>query len=298
MLESLDANSIDTCITDPPYEIGFMGKAWDKSAVAFDPDTWRKVCRVLKPGASLLCFGGTRTFHRVATAIEDSGFQIRDCIVWLYAQGLPKSYSPPIEGWQGWGTGLKPAWEPIIVAMKPLDGTFAENARRWGTAGFHIDGCRIQTPTGGRGRFPANVILDEEAGKLLDDQTGILKSGKPCGVRKSTNRVYGSFKAGKPITGYGDEGGASRFFYCAKASPSERGQGNDHPTVKPLRLMEYLCNLTRTPEGGDVLDPFLGSGTTALASLKTRRRCIGIEQDPHYYRIAKSRIAAAMTSAN
>jgi len=292
VLDSLSANSIDTCITDPPYELGFMGKSWDKAGIAFDPDTWKQVHRVLKPGAFLLCFGGTRTFHRLTSAIEDAGFQIRDCMMWLYAQGLPKSYNLQTPPWQGWGTGLKPAWEPIVVAMKPLDGTFEENSRKWAVAGLHVDGGRIPLATG-TGRWPANVILDEEAARLLDNQSGVLKSGKPQGIRRAKNRVYGRFPQGTPITGYGDSGGASRFFYCAKASRSERGDGNDHPTVKPLELMEYLGRLTRTPSGGTVLDPFLGSGTTAVACLKTGRPCIGIEKDPHYFRIAKRRVGAA-----
>jgi len=261
-------------------------------------DTWRRVRRVLKPGATLLCFGGTRTFHRVTAAIEDAGFEIRDSIVWLYAQGLPKSHQLRVEGFLGWGTGLKPAWEPIMVAMKPLDGTFAENACTWGVAGLHVDGCRIPAATSERGRFPANVILDEEAAKMLDEQSGILKSGKPRGIRRAKNRVYGRFRQGMPVTGYGDSGGASRFFYCAKASPSERGDGNNHPTVKPLKLTEYLCRLTRTPGGGTVLDPFLGSGTTAIACLKTGRACVGIERDSHYCEIAKRRVASAASLPN
>lgn len=298
VLESLEADSIDTCITDPPYELGFMGKSWDRAGIAFDPDTWRAVRRVLNPGAILLCFGGTRTFHRVTAAIEDAGFEIRDAIAWLYAQGLPKSYNLQIPGWRGWGTGLKPAWEPIVVAMKPLDGTFAENACTWGVAGLHVDGCRIPAATGERGRFPANVILDEEAAQMLDEQSGVLKSGKPSGLRRAGRRVFGGYRTGTSVSGFGDSGGASRFFYCAKASPSERGEGNDHPTVKPIRLMEYLCRLTRTPSGGTVLDPFLGSGTTAIACLKTGRPCIGIEKGPHYFRIAERRVAAAACGNN
>ena len=323
VLDSFDADSIDTCITDPPYGLGFMGKSWDRAGIAFEVDTWKRVHRVLKPGAVLLCFGGTRTFHRVTSAIEDAGFAIRDSIAWLYAQGLPKSYNLQMPGWRGWGTGLKPAWEPIVVAMKPLDGTFAENAQRYGVAGLNIDGSRIGIGEGGRrdgektaakrytkegvtnfavtpgprggdarGRFPANVILDEEAAQLLDEQSGTLKSGKPSGLRRAGRRVFGGYKTGTSVSGFGDCGGASRFFYCAKASRTERGEGNDHPTVKPLSLMQYLCRLTRTPSGGIVLDPFLGSGTTAVACLKTGRPCIGIEKDPHYFRIAERRVAA------
>lgn len=266
-------------------------------------EIWKAALRVAKPGAMLLSFGGTRTFHRLACAIEDAGWEIRDCIMWLYGSGFPKSHdiskaidkkagakrevvgkgkgrtggkAQPNGGstfsddnyqwpgdyditapatndarlWDGWGTALKPAWEPIIVAMKPTDGTFVNNALKHGVAGFNIDGSRI--PSEG-GRFPANVILDEEAGTLLGEQ--------------------------------------SRFFYCAKASKKDRGEGNNHPTVKPTALMEYLCRLTSTPTGGVVLDPFMGSGTTGLACKATGREFIGIELNEDYYHIAKTRLA-------
>src|SRR5690606_15016987 len=131
-------------VCDPPYELGFMGRAWDSSGVAYRRETWEAALRVLKPGGHLLAFGGTRTYHRLACAIEAAGFEIRDCLVWLYANGFPKSRN--LDGdWQGWGTALKPAHEPIVVARKPLIGTVAENVQQYGTGALNIDGCRIAT---------------------------------------------------------------------------------------------------------------------------------------------------------
>jgi site-specific DNA-methyltransferase (adenine-specific) len=357
-MKLLPANHVDTIITDPPYGLSFMGKEWDKGVpgVPF----WAEMLRVCKPGAMLLAFGGTRTYHRMTCAIEDAGWELRDCMMWLYGSGFPKSLdiskaidklkgaerkrelvptkkgnlpeqagpialgasgmtdiSEPITDlaheWSGWGTALKPAWEPIIVAMKPIEGTFAENAEKWGVAGLNVDGGRIDAPgkktpltrayskgqfggTQGKGvegmvttpvvakegRWPANLILDEEAGAML---------GEP-----------------------------SRFFYCAKASKSERNAGcegmeaketpqkygladdgvhsehkntprsNHHPTVKPLKLMEYLCTLTKTPTGGIVLDPFAGSGTTGVACANTGRKYILIEKEQAYIDIILARL--------
>jgi len=332
-MKLLDDNSIDSIVTDPPYELGFMGKKWDSTGIAYNVDVWRECLRVLKPGGHLLAFGGTRTYHRMTCAIEDAGFEIRDCIQWLYGSGFPKSMdiskaidkklgaernrikfaqsntwrekegrmdrqatipdNKPITNeakqWDGWGTALKPANEPIVVARKPLsEKTIAENVMKWGTGGLNIDGCRIgdeeRTYKGATkiygehpwtraqangerarptykvtGRFPANVILDEEAGKLLDEQSGILKSG------------------------------ASRFFYCAKASKKERGEGNNHPTVKPLSLIKYLITLV-TPPGGICLDPFEGSGTHALACKDLGFNYIGFELNSEYCKMAEKRI--------
>jgi site-specific DNA-methyltransferase (adenine-specific) len=200
VMRSMPDKSVDTCITDPPYELGFMGKKWDSSGIAFQPETWQAVYRVLKPGAILLAFGGTRTFHRLVVAIEDAGFEIRDTIAWVYGSGFPKSYdiskgidkqagaerevvgdnpnfrpvsgklgylgehnfrqtdgmsnltapsTPEAQLWDGWGTALKPAFEPIVVAMKPIDGTFVNNALTWGVAGLWIDGGRVGYEQGG-----------------------------------------------------------------------------------------------------------------------------------------------------
>ncbi len=364
-MKLLDDNSIDSIVTDPPYELGFMGKKWDSTGIAYNVDVWRECLRVLKPGGHLLAFGGTRTYHRMACAIEDAGFEIRDQMQWIYGSGFPKSQNiskaidkklgaernrikfaqsntwrekegrmdrqatipdnnpvtPEAKQWNGWGTALKPANEPIVLARKPLsEKTVAENVLKWGTGGINIDGCRIGTeeiktygkrkgqgvslewskytsPEGyegetHQGRFPTNVILDEEAGKLLDEQSGISKgSSKPRKNKGTGNICYGDYKT--IITQndtWGDTGGASRFFYCAKASKKERGEGNNHPTVKPLSLIKYLVTLV-TPPDGVCLDPFMGSGTTAVACIKTNRKYIGFELLEEYCKIAEKRIS-------
>jgi DNA modification methylase len=377
-MKLLDDNSIDSIVTDPPYELGFMGKKWDSTGIAYNVDVWRECLRVLKPGGHLLAFGGTRTYHRMTCAIEDAGFEIRDCIQWLYGSGFPKSHdiskaidkklgaerevvgytkgrSSPIHGggqsvgkddpvtvpatpeaqeWDGWGTALKPANEPIVLARKPLsEKTIADNVLKWGTGGINIDGCRVETtdiikqsgelqdmsrdsihagydrknktmfrtgkpkersgPANQLGRFPANVILDEEAGKLLDEQSGSISYGNKSGGYSYSDRQYdvqGFVKDCKPKapSNYGDSGGASRFFYCAKASKKERGEGNNHPTVKPVSLIKYLVTLV-TPPDGVCLDPFMGSGTTAVACIKTNRKYIGFELLEEYCKIARKR---------
>jgi DNA modification methylase len=534
VLPTLDADSVDAVVTDPPYGLGFMGKEWDGGGVAFDPATWEAVARVLKPGGHLVAFGGTRTFHRLACAIEDAGFEIRDCLSWLYGSGFPKSLDvskaidkaagaereatreatrsttaiswdqrgsgerarfdlPATEEarqWEGWGTALKPAYEPVIVAQKPYDlqailaiigshldrletewqaqaadpttltgaaagsldltatspsgsetttcwnivsswracwadlcgamststiGTttrlttdlrtlssclsritlasirahlsrppgsmplvsgadalfgsvvlstrailalsadapaidstplgflaavegssspawepiilarkplsersVAANVLRHGTGGVNVDACRIgtggeKTPAplrrgdsapwfttasqnlGGNdtlGRWPANVVLDEEAARLLDEQGGERPSGsRVAGVRTGLG-YHGANGDGGPAI-EGSAGGAARFFYTAKADSAERSEGlgkrNAHPTVKPLSLMAWLVKLV-TPPGGTVLDPFLGSGTTAIACLGNGFSCIGIEREAEYVEIAADRI--------
>ena len=408
IMKDFPNNSIDTVITDPPYNLstikrfkakdsgkkwnvksgvfhrsskGFMGKEWDNE-IAFQKEIWQECLRIVKPGATLLCFGGTRTYHRLACAIEDAGWVLKDCIMWLYGSGFPKATDIKKSGeksgknmklWNGWKShGLKPAYEPILVAMKPNEGSYAENALKHGVAGLNIDGGRIpcdqkaephkkrnsgtlagggrseqekysktKFPEGNYGksnfrnsermadqnpdsRFPANVILDEEVARLLDLQSGKSKStfdkksyqgllGTSTFVKNQINRVQ-----------RGDEGGASRFFYVAKASRAERNMGceglkekiqdrmrpdkkeltglnkdpkwslklshNNHPTVKPLKLMEYLCLLTKTPTGGIVLDPFAGSGSTGMACKKTKRDFILIEKEKEYCSIAEQRI--------
>lgn len=529
-MKKLPDNSVDAIITDPPYDLtsitkpridqtdegsygkqvpfirvqsrgGFMGKTWDGTGIAFKPEVWIECLRVLKPGGYLLSFGGTRTYHRMTCAIEDAGFEIRDCIMWIYGSGFPKSlnigkqidkmaeenievikakqelgkwlkekrgdkpmieiskyflsktggltgcvsnwelgknlptwdiwiklkevlelderFDYLIEGrpknyisaereitgkdgrgelkgdmffsqdtkrafevgksigygkwdlkdkpatdlakqWEGWGTALKPAVEPIVVARKPLsEKNVALNVLKWGTGGINIDECRIETkeeigrnniniknsplaPKDGwnensmkgldtrglvNGRFPANILFDEEAGKMLDEQSGIKKGNGHWSKTKTTG--FGEFGNGKSeYFGVGEKdtlvGGASRFFYCAKASKSERNFGceeleesnvdygermgqnnspirpdgterkpntqrNNHPTVKPIKLIEYLIKLV-SKEGTIILDPFLGSGTTAVACVKLNRNFIGIEKEPEYVKIAEARI--------
>lgn len=213
ILPTLEAESFDAIVTDPPYEINFMNKGWDRSGIAFNVEIWRECWRVLKPGGYLLAFGGTRTFHRMTVAIEDAGFEIRDCLSWLHGEGFPKSRN--LRGdWDGWGTALKPAWEPVIMARKPLGAkTVAANVLEYGTGAINIDGCRISTDAklvrpyvqrfdnevygkglgaGAQeepcGRWPANVLLDETAGALLDEMSGERK-------------VSGSAKNSRPATG-------------------------------------------------------------------------------------------------
>lgn len=296
VMAEIPAASIDACVTDPPYGLEFMGKAWDHG-VPGEP-YWQEVLRVLKPGGYLLAFGGTRTYHRLACAIEDSGFQIRDCLIWLYGSGFPK------------GKGcLKPGWEPIVLARKPgpspwlnVDGCRIQGVRQQhapfirpdlrGARYCAADSTIVQADVVPDGRWPANVVLDEEAAALLDAQSGeratsgnVNPTNQPLGYRGSKGR--------QAITiNYRDRGGASRYFYCAKASPSERGAFNDHPTVKPLALMRWLVRLV-TPVGGTVLDPFCGSGSTLLAAQREGFDCIGIDADPHAVEITRRRLADA-----
>lgn len=329
---------------------------------------FEEALRVAKPGAHLLCFGGTRTFHRMACAIEDAGWEIRDCIMWVYGSGFPKSMdvakaidkstgyvgeiigerivdvgmqgghmhagrksqqqqvrslSDQAKKWDGWGTCLKPAWEPIIVARKPLDGTVAHNVLTWGVGALNIDACRVaigadddvfaKNPhthskgkdsgiygtykeqqgnwSGEKGRFPANLVHDGSQ-MVLDLFPDTGKSSGGGGVKApGKNGIYGSYSGHEypQQLGMGDSGSAARFFYCAKASKKERGEGNNHPTVKPIALMKWLVSLV-TPEGGVVLDPFAGSGTTLVACKELGRDCIGIEREQEYVEIIKRRL--------
>lgn len=312
----MEPNSIDFVVTDPPYGLNFMGKQWD-SAVP-NVDIWKEALRVCKPGSMLAAFGGSRTHHHLMIALEQAGWEIRDVIMWLYGSGFPKSHNK--FGLEGFGTALKPAYEPIIIAMKPLEGTYKQNAEKWGVGGINIEDCRIETnekcqssgssirgdslgkygdglnnsgrfESHSKGRWPANLILDEEAAIELDALTGILKSGKP-GIRRKEHHSYSLNKlniTGEIESGIGDSGGASRFFYCAKASSKERGEGNNHPTVKPISLMKYIINLLAPPGDPILLDPFAGSGSTLLAAKELGIRSIGIELNEEYCDIARKR---------
>lgn len=390
-LKELPDNSVDAIVTDPPYELNFMGKGWDISGIANNVDMWKECLRVLKSGGFLLSFGGTRTYHRMTCGIEDAGFEIRDCIMWLYGSGFPKSLNigkqiDKIQGnerevvgkgisgkeethktynmskggsqvmggefdiskgnteWEGWGTALKPAVEPIVVARKPLsEKNVALNVLKWGTGGINIDVCRIKfentknpatnplyrdknnyrkpsdcgqrtgeiikftnslNPPNHQGRFPANIILDEVSAEMLDEQSGNVGGDTRKSKPSYDKRYWGNAKNKELDSLYNDKGGASRFFYVAKASKSERNLGmedigsldgkipikkNNHPTVKPIKLMEYLIKLV-SRENAIILDPFIGSGTTAIACLKLNRRFIGIEKEEEYVKIAEARI--------
>lgn len=350
VMRDYPADHFDSIVSDPPYGLSFMGKGWDRGVPG--EEFWREALRVAKPGAHLLAFGGTRTFHRLTVAIEDAGWEVRDVVCWLYATGFPKSldvskaidraagaerevigtrrqapkfntalsglsntgYNRRIEEgaaaefsvtapataaaqqWAGWGTALKPAWEPVIVARKPLDGTVAANVTRYGTGALYIDGCRVGDATG---RWPANVMHD------------------------GSEEVVAGFPA--------DEG---RYFYCSKASRADREEGCDHlpdhvsaavelhgagtkalnyagagagggretvknfhPTVKPTDLMRYLCRLV-TPPDGLVLDPFCGSGSTGKGALLEGFRFVGIDLDPAHVAIAEARCQFAVDTVD
>ncbi len=367
LMAELPEASVDAIVTDPPYGLGFMGKAWD----ALPPgEEWARQClRVLKPGGHLLAFGGSRTWHRLAVAIEDAEFELRDSIAWMYGSGFPKSMdvskaidkaagaervrvadspyaskwtsgdfgvlkpggwtsndqgitapaTPDAERWQGWGTALKPAFEPIIVARKPFAGPVAANVLEHGTGALNIDACRTpgvvpqvtqglhrrvyggdlrirSEPTQSRphvgGRWPTNVILDESQAAVLDQQSGTTRSrvGKPRGSAKP-GEGWGMTETGAE---YDDRGGASRFFYVAKAPTKERPlvDGVAHPTVKPLTLMRWLVRLV-TPPGGTVLDPFAGSGTTLEAALLEGFTPLGFELTEEYIPLIRERLARA-----
>ena len=260
-MKAMPDNSVDSIVTDPPYELGFMGKSWDASGIAFNVDVWREALRVIKHGGHLIAFGGSRTYHRMAVAIEDAGFEIRDQIMWVYGSGFPKSHNLKDE-WQGWGTALKPAHEPMVLARKPFIGTVANNVLTHGTGGLNIDGCRVEgnkgtgnwkgvtaldqsdniyaggwdgsvqgvepiTEDGTIGRWPANFIHDgsDEVVALFPNTI----SGKPSGKRGVSNHnvAYADVAVGSDLTGYGDSGSAARFFYCAKASKRDRNEGLD-----------------------------------------------------------------------
>lgn len=347
VMKSMESESITHVLTDPPYGLKFMGKEWDKGIPGIE--FWQEALRICKPGSMMLCFGGTRTYHRLACAIEDAGWEIRDCLMWVYGSGFPKSHNH--FGYEGYGTALKPAYEPIVMAMKPLDGTFANNGEKHGVSGINIDECRIGTdqvitqlrdrscwhgnkygnfgyekPIGESeprtGRWPANILFDEQAAQLLDEQSGILSKGHAPKLSKSN--PFGGYNDSPHEEKYYESGGASRFFYCAKASSSERDKGldrmlikktsgggglnnteddvcgkygsikapkrNHHPTVKPLKLMEYLLKLITPPKNGLILDPFMGSGTTLLAAKNLDINAIGIELNKEYCNIAKGRL--------
>jgi site-specific DNA-methyltransferase (adenine-specific) len=420
VLPTLADNSVDSIVTDPPYELGFMGKSWDSSGIAYSVELWKECLRVLKPGGHILAFGASRTWHRVAVAIEDAGFELRDSIAWLYGSGFPKSLdvskaidkaagverevlvetvvdlfgvreeantktagmgtgktfgmlqaegdnssaakeipltAPATEDakkWAGWGTALKPAFEPVVVGRKPLIGTVVANVLEHGVGALNIDGSRIGTeqvtinnypvgfdPKGNlsgsgqagndygsktvEGRWPANVILDPYTAELLDEQSGITvsKVGKPRGTTKKG--LFANSEFNRVGREHNDSGGASRFFYVAKASKRDRNEGleglplikagsmaggedkregkptnhperqNFHPTVKPTDLMRYLIKLV-TPAGGVVLDPFTGSGSTGKAALLDGYQFVGIELTEDYLPIIQGRLQFALDS--
>jgi DNA modification methylase len=341
VMRTLDPESIDSIVTDPPYGLSFMGKGWDHGVPGVE--FWTEALRVAKPGAHLLAFGGTRTYHRLAVAIEDAGWEIRDCVMWVYGSGFPKSHdvskaidreagaerevvgysqgrsgsihgggqsvgvldpvtAPATEAakqWQGWGTALKPAYEPIIVARKPLRGTVAGNVLEWGTGGINVDGCRV-APTGEQlGGSHVSTKTDgwDRPWKHDAEHIAAMRAAWAEADRKATE--LGRWPANFIHDGSEEVtdllGDAARFFYCPKASKRDRDEGcenNRHPTVKPTDLMRYLCRLVTPPEGL-VLDPFTGSGSTGKAAILEGFRFVGCELSSEYIEIARARIGHA-----
>lgn len=292
----------DSIVTDPPYGIDYLGNSWDsyKNCIAFQESTWKSIANSLKPGGYLVIFGAAKTFHRLTCAVEDSGLKIRDVLMWLYGQGMPKSQNIGKKDpqWGGWGTGLKPCYEPILLAQKPIDQkNIAENFKIHGVGGINIEKTRLDS-----GRWPGNVLHDgseeveEEFAKFGEKGNGWSRN---YGVEDYQGRQYGGgvFGGGGYIgeTTYCDTGTASRFFYSTKSSVKERTHNrtikNDHPTVKNLELMKYLIKLV-TPSKGTVFDPFAGSGTTLVAAKELGYNSVGVELSPNYCQIIQDRLNA------
>ncbi len=347
----------DSCVTDPPYHLasivkrfggdnaapaqegtdgafkrasrGFMGKTWDGGDIAFDPATWRMVYDLLKPGAHLVAFSHTRLYHRMAVAIEDAGFEIRDQLAWIYGTGFPKSHdvakgidrhlgverevvgrgtkgqrkkstwddggtsgvfragadgyditaaaSPEAKEWQGWGSALKPAWEPIVLARKPLDGSIAANVLAHRTGGLNIDAARVPVDE------PRNYGVSGDEGKphvtCYGERNRVAYDMSELGRFPSNILHDGS----REVLDHFPPG-AAKFFYSAKAPKDERIDRDDaHPTVKPVDVMEWLCKLV-TPSGGHILEPFAGTGTTGIAAALNGFKCTLIEREEDYYK--------------
>ena len=305
-LKELEENSVDSIVTDPPYELGFMGKSWDSTGIANNVELWKECLRVLKPGGHLLAFSGTRTYHRMASAIEDAGFEVRDMIEWVYGSGFPKSLNigkavDKLQGnerevvaeketkdfsqWEGLGTALKPAHEPICMARKPLsEKTVAENCLKWGTGGIDIDGSRVE----GKLEGDPNRFAKTDGGsfnKFSYSEPVVRSDG-----RFPANLIHDGSDEVKECFPNESERFFKSIIYQPKASKSERGQDNNHPTVKPIALMEYLIKMV-TPKGGIVLDPFAGSGTTLVACKENGFKYIGIEKEEEYIKIIEARLA-------
>jgi len=387
VMAELSARSIDSVVCDPPYGLGFMRRAWDHGVPGIR--YWKQCLRLLKPGGHLVAFAGTRTYHRLACAIEDAGFEIRDQIAWCYGSGFPKSRdvskaiddeagaSRPVvssgapvkrmipgadqhkEGWeknngrefvptvteaateaarewQGWGTALKPAWEPVVFARKPFVDTVAANVLKHGTGAINIDGCRVGDfdhdayaadlnleantrhgeasaqrrytengstnfaalpgPRGGsvKGRWPANIVHDgsEEVIAAFPDAPGQQFYVRPEHGDRPSRGIYGDFGARPPNEPRNDSGSAARFFYTAKADADDR-LGSKHPTVKPVDLMQWLCRLV-TPNGGTVLDPFAGTGTTGEAAFREGFNAVLIEKESESQTDIRRRMALCL----
>jgi len=384
LLAALEPCSIDAILTDGPYELGFMGRAWDSTGIVYDPEFWRLCLRALKPGGHLANFCATRTYHRMACAVEDCGFEIRDMLEWMYGSGFPKSLdlakaidkslgaereiigtklgrpgyadtentggmlpgmkgakpgyldvtepaTPEAAAWDGWGTALKPAHEPIVLARKPVIGTVIGTVLEFGTGGLHVDACRVgddERRNAAAANKPGGPSLNMSARGMPDaPASDVIGRWPPNAVLSpETAAKLGDRASYFPVFDYGEQ---DRFFYAAKASRDEREAGcehlpartgaeaveraegsagkanpragagrtanevrNFHPTVKPVSLMRWLCRLI-CPPGGTILDPFAGSGTTGIAAVSEGFDFVGFELDPDHHAIAMARIEHA-----
>ncbi len=297
LLPDLPTGSVDAVVTDPPYGIGFGGEAWDggelTDAAAFQRWTtaWAaEALRVLKPGGWLAAFGAPRTVHRLVAGVEDAGFEVRDQLLWLYAQGVPKSHPRP----GGLGVCLKPAYEPVLLARKPLEGTLDANLAQYGTGALQIDAARVPRCEGGRGFWPANVALTHDARcrreRCQPDCPVALIDTEPRPGRE-VSRLFFASKANRREREAGCEALAlQQVPIHLRGGGAVRLVRNIHPTVKPLALMRWLTRLV-CPPGGTVLDPFTGSGSTGAAGMLESRRFVGIERDGRYVPAACARIA-------
>ena len=272
IMATLDADSVDAVVTDPPYGLRLMNRHWDHGVPGVD--AWAQALRVAKPGAHLLAFGGTRTVHRLAVAIEDAGWDIRDMLMWIHGSGFPKSYA-----------SLKPAVEPIIMARKPLRGTVAANGAAYGTGSLQIDACRNGE------RWPANVLHD--GSDIATSGMGDAARYFYCAKAQRADRDDGCDDLPLKMP-FGGIDTWTEYDRRRGENAVRQPLHNHHPTVKPTALMTWLCQLV-TPPGGVVLDPFCGSGSTGRGAIAAGAgRFVGIDQDEEYCEIARRRVAAML----
>jgi len=319
ILRHIDSDSIDAVVTDPPYGIEFLDKAWDRNTGAVE--IWRQCLRILKPGGHLLAFSAARTYHHLATNIESVGFEIRDQLMWIYSSGFPKAQQIPTH--PGWRTGLKPAHEPIVMARRPLQGSCKATMATQGVGALNIDATRIAYQdqrdldtyvNNIRGPLERSTATAGDRIGMHEGKTG-FKAQKGKVVRPQAGRRTASFSFGHKTTHAGGDGspeftandkgrfpsnvigevqGHQQYFYCPKVSKRERMSFNTHPTVKPVELMKYLIRLV-APSGAHIIDPFCGSGSTGMACKQLGVEFTGIEQDPEFVKIARQRISATKT---
>jgi hypothetical protein len=279
VMASMPDNSFTACITDPPYGLSMMGRGWDYAVPG--PDYWKQAYRLLPPGGMVFAFGGTRTYHHLTLALEQSGFEIRDCFNWVHYQGLPKGRNigkamvsefgdhEAAAKWAGYNSALCPAWEPIIVAMKPHEGSFAENALKWGVSGFNVGNAR-----GPGGRHPKNLLHDgsDEVAEQLQHADRLVYCKKASGEERDLGLESLPLVRAGGMSARNDGSLDGHITY----------RRNDHPTVKPIGLMRYFVRLATMPFTTRILDPFAGSGSTGCACAIEGIDYVGIDTVEKY----------------